>query len=65
MTAGKTLSLNTRYYVAAVIADVFNVITALVLAVVIRFGSFPVFPFTEYLGTAAFYMLGYYVISVI
>ena len=64
MTAGKTLSLNTRYYVAAVIADMFTVVAALALAVVIRFGHFPVFPFTEFLGTAAFYMLGYYVISV-
>jgi len=64
VTTGKTLSLNTRYYVAAVIADVFTVVAALAIAVVIRFGHFPVFPFAEFLGTAAFFMLGYYVISV-
>jgi len=64
VTTGSTLSLNTRYYAAAVIADVFTVVAALALAVVIRFGHFPVFPFTEFIGTAAFFMLGYYVISV-
>jgi lipopolysaccharide/colanic/teichoic acid biosynthesis glycosyltransferase len=64
VAAGKTLSLNTRYYVAAVIADLFTVVTALAVAVFIRFGRFSAFPFTEFLGTAAFFMLGYYVISV-
>ena len=48
----------------AVIADVITVAAALALAVVIRFGRFSAFPFTEYLGTASFFMLGYYVGSV-
>ncbi len=64
MSATKTLSLNTRYYMAAVIADFFTVALALVLAVVVRFGRFSVFSVTEFLGTASFFMLGYYVISV-
>ncbi|MCK5131217.1 MAG: sugar transferase [Candidatus Sabulitectum sp.] len=64
MAAAKTLSLNTRYYLAAVIADVFTVSVALGLAIFIRFGRFTAFPITEFLGTASFFMLGYYVISV-
>jgi exopolysaccharide biosynthesis polyprenyl glycosylphosphotransferase len=48
----------------AATADVFTVVAALALAVAMRFGHFPVFPFTEFLGTAAFFLLGYYVISV-
>ncbi len=49
---------------AAVIADFFTVATALALAILIRFGRFSAFPVSEYLGTASFFMLGYYVISV-
>ena len=49
---------------AAVIADFFTVAAALALAILIRFGRFSAFPVTEYLGTASFFMLGYYVISV-
>ncbi|MCD4707168.1 MAG: sugar transferase [Candidatus Sabulitectum sp.] len=64
MPTTRTLSLNSRYYVAAVMADVFTVAAALALAVIIRFGRFSAFPITEYLGTASFFMLGYYVISV-
>lgn len=64
MSKTKTLSLNTRYYMAAVIADFFTVAIALALAVFIRFSSFSAFPVTEFLGTASFFMLGYYVISV-
>lgn len=56
--------MNTRYYMAAVIADSFTVAAALALAILIRFGRFSAFPVTEYLGTASFFMLGYYVISV-
>ncbi len=49
---------------AAVIADFFTVAIALALAVLIRFGHMSAFPVTEFLGTASFFMLGYYVISV-
>ncbi|MCK5034268.1 MAG: sugar transferase [Candidatus Sabulitectum sp.] len=64
MAETKTLSLNTRYYMAAVITDFFTVAIALAIAVFIRFGRFSAFPVTEFLGTASFFMLGYYVISV-
>lgn len=56
--------MNGRYYAAAVIADVVTVTAALLLAVLIRFGSLSGFQATEYLGTGAFFFLGYYVTSV-
>lgn len=64
MIAKRTLSLNSRYYFAAVIADILTVAFSLSIAVLVRFGNFNAFPVTEYLCTAAFFMLGYYVISV-
>ncbi len=64
MLSTKKLSLNSRYYVAAVIADAFTVAIALSLAVLVRFGQISAFQITEYIGTAAFFMLGYYIVSV-
>ncbi|MEA3267102.1 MAG: sugar transferase [Candidatus Fermentibacteria bacterium] len=64
MSETKTLSLNTRYYMAAVMADFFTVAISLALAVLLRFGHISAFPVTEFIGTASFFMLGYYVISV-
>ena len=60
----KRLSLNTRYYIAAVIADFFTVTAALLLAIFLRFGRIASFSASEFIGTASFFMLGYYLISV-
>ncbi len=64
MPTSRTLSLNSRYYMAAVIADAFTVVCSLALAILIRFRDFSGVHTTEFLGTALFFMLGYYVISV-
>ena len=64
MLSTKKLSLNSRYYVAAVVADATTVVIALSLAVLLRFGKISAFQITEYIGTAAFFMLGYYIVSV-
>jgi lipopolysaccharide/colanic/teichoic acid biosynthesis glycosyltransferase len=58
------LPINARYYTVAVIADVVTIAVSLMLAVYIRFGNLSAFPLSEYVGTGAFFFLGYYVASV-
>ncbi len=65
MPLKKKLSLNSRYYIAAILVDIVTVAFSLALAVIIRFGHMPVFPIAEFLGTAAFFMLGYFIASTV
>ena len=65
MPTARVLSLNKRYYAAGVISDSLIVSVSLILAVLLRFGHLGAFPVTEYIGTAACYFLGCYIISVV
>lgn len=65
MPTSKTLSLNSRYYLAGVIADIFTVSLALCLSIWIRFGRVFACTTSEFIGTASFFFLGYYTVSVI
>ncbi len=65
MFTKRSLSLNNKYYAAGVIADAVIVTAALLTAVLIRFGDLKGFPVSEYLGTALFFFLGYYMTSVV
>jgi len=59
------LSLNSRYYMAAVITDIFVVCLALAISIWIRFGRISACTTSEFIGTASFFFLGYYMVSVI
>lgn len=65
MPTARVLSLNRRYYVTGVLSDLLVVVFSLLLSVLIRFGRLPAFPVSEYIGTASFFFLGYYITSVV
>ncbi len=65
MPTSSNLSLNSRYYMAAVITDIFVVCLALAISIWIRFGRISACTTSEFIGTASFFFLGYYMVSVI
>jgi len=65
LPTARSLSLNRKYYAAGVASDAVNVTLALIASVLLRFRELSVFPLSEYIGTAAFFFLGYYMTSIV